>query len=376
MRWIPRLAALALGAALTYRWQKNRQAQAVMGQGVRHALDFVKEPGLVVQAGRRQSNQLELSWSSPAERVDIAVSTRPDDFAGARITQVQGEQSVLLSDLPDERCYFRLTFGDGQTITTAERYLPLPSVPNIRDIGGYATEDGRFVRWNRVYRSGGLDSISDADLAKLFELDLQLICDLRSVEEVEEYPDRLPEEGEAVYMHLPPKAETRVSRQVSAVLRHRNDLGGLLREIYTGVMIDQNARIFGTVLRKLARPDLLPALIHCAAGKDRTGIAIALLLRVLGVSEELVVADYTLSNHAHEQIVKLSHGGLVQLRRLGLSDAAVQPLLLADAAIIRAALAHVDARYGGVQRYLIDAAGLDEHVLEALRNNFLSEDSL
>jgi protein-tyrosine phosphatase len=252
-----------------------------------------------------------------------------------------------------------------------ERLLPLPSLPNLRDFGGYPTRDGRRVRRGLLYRAASLAHLSDADLAQVEALGLRLICDLRTPEELEEAPDRLPEGAE--YLHLPAHARqnTRPSlRNVLGMMFKRGYLERILPRLYTEVMIDQNPQVFAEIFRRVADGQL-PLLIHCTAGKDRTGLSAALLLSWLGVEDDLIIQDYSISNLFYDDFVRVSGRILKQLGQLGIQTAEVYPLMVADPRTLQATFAHIRRHYQSVEDYLRGPVGLDEATLQTIKDRLL-----
>lgn len=253
-----------------------------------------------------------------------------------------------------------------------DRDIAFEGIVNFRDVGGYLTEDGRRVRQGLLYRSGALHAVTENDLARLAEMGVKLICDLRSHEEIAAEPDRLPPTVRHLHMPLQSTDENLDRRsRFFALLFNRRKLAGMMPEFYRRVIIDQNARLYGSLLRQFADTANLPAVVHCTAGKDRTGVAAALLLTVLGVPEETIVADYALSNRFYRHFYEYGNRAVRSLARLGIRAEHIQPLLIAHPNTIRGTLAHIRERYGGVEPYLRNAAGLDEATLERLRAVFL-----
>jgi protein-tyrosine phosphatase len=239
----------------------------------------------------------------------------------------------------------------------------------LRDIGGYETADGRFTRWGQVYRSGSLAALSPEDQAYLQALGLRLVCDVRSSGEISQAPDRLPE-GVAGWQR-PLQSQESGREQVRTLRQHRQRMDTLLLRVYTQVIIEANAAQVGEILTTVAEEGKRPFLIHCAAGKDRTGMVIALLLLLLGVPEETVLADYSLSNLAHEAIQQVMGREMRQVLWVGMRPAQLYPVLLADPATLRAALAYLRQQYGSVEAYLCGPAGIAPETLEALREVLL-----
>ena len=215
-----------------------------------------------------------------------------------------------------------------QTVDTHVRSIAIASVPNLRDIGGYLTQEGLQVKWRQVYRSGSIATLDDADFEAFAGLGIQMICDLRTADEVAEAPDRVP--ASATYQHISTRDVDNQLRHLRGILFKPHYLHQMLRSIYTEVILEQNAPMFKAVFERIAHAENLPLLIHCTAGKDRTGLAVALLLRVLGVDEQAVLADYSQSNLAFGQIKHASERLLTRLYRLGLSEKDTDALLLAD----------------------------------------------
>ncbi len=251
------------------------------------------------------------------------------------------------------------------------RHIPLDGGANLRDIGGYRTTDGRYVRWGQVYRSGTLAGLNDSDMVTLSGLGLQVVCDLRSDTEVQDTPDRLP--AHTRYVRAPVNADRRGDRRARlwALLFDKQRLMTMIPEIYRRV-IDDHADAFGIVLRQLADPANLPALFHCTAGKDRAGLTAALLLLVLGVPEDVVIADYSLSNRHYAFYARYTQHYVRRLAVFGVTSADMYPLLTADPQTLKGALGYMVEKYGSVTAYLRDRAGVDEPTLERIKANLLT----
>jgi protein-tyrosine phosphatase len=248
------------------------------------------------------------------------------------------------------------------------RVVALDGGVNFRDIGGYTTQDGRRLRWGRVYRSGSLSKLTSKDINAIEQMGIRLICDLRSRQEVRASPEMLS----GLYReHIPIEAKDNTLRRLRVLLFDRSRLTDMLVHAYTELMIKNNAHVFGIIFQRLADPDYLPALIRCTAGKDRTGIVIALLLLALGVPEDTVLADYSLSNLYYEDFKAFADQVIGPLGIFGVTGDAIQPFLLADPDILRRMIAYVRRQYGSVDVYLRDHAGIDAHTLAALRDNLL-----
>jgi protein-tyrosine phosphatase len=182
--------------------------------------------------------------------------------------------------------------------TPPGRVVALDGCVNFRDLGGYRTGDGRRVRWRRLFRADGLNRLSPADGEVLIGLGVATVIDLRTVDEATtrgRFPvDRVP----VRYLDLPltdvlPTAEELPSwREASYVASRYLD------------MVSAGGPVLARAIEALAAEGSLPAVFHCSAGKDRTGVLAALVLAFLGVPDETIVEDYVLSAAAMEHLLE------------------------------------------------------------------------
>ena len=171
-----------------------------------------------------------------------------------------------------------------------ERLVTLEAVHNFRDLGGYATADGRTTLWRTLYRADGLYRLTPADVVALEPLGLNTVIDLRSAPELDER-GRFPVDAHpVVFHHLPIVDKTWAQGDAPEYERDEDFLIWAYQD-----MLAVGAPRFAKAFEVLAEPDALPAVFHCAAGKDRTGLLAALLLGSLGVSHDDIVADYALT---------------------------------------------------------------------------------
>jgi protein-tyrosine phosphatase len=171
------------------------------------------------------------------------------------------------------------------SITAADgRHLPVPGTLNFRDTGGYPAAGGS-TRWQALLRSDALNRLTGPASGQLASLGLNTVLDLRTVIETEIAPSPLDDfagRGTAAW-------------HISILGEDLTELPGELADIYD-FLVDHRGSQLGAALRVLAAPGALPALVHCTAGKDRTGLVIAMTLAVLGVPDEVIAADYALSS--------------------------------------------------------------------------------
>ena len=171
-----------------------------------------------------------------------------------------------------------------------ERLVALEAVHNFRDLGGYATSDGRTTLWRTLYRADGLYRLTPADVVALEPLGLRTVIDLRSAPELDERGRFPVDVHPVVFHHLPIVDKTWAQGDAPEYERDEDFLIWAYQD-----MLAVGAPRFATAFEVLAQPGALPAVFHCAAGKDRTGLLAAMLLGSLGVSHDDIVADYALT---------------------------------------------------------------------------------
>ena len=142
------------------------------------------------------------------------------------------------------------------------------------------------------------------------------------------------------------------------------------------MLIDKKAKQYGNFLKFLTDKKNIPAVFHCTAGKDRAGIATALFLIALGVPEETIVADYTISNNYYDLILNQAQEEFdkhkVIMKILNMKADNLAPFYLADPKIIKTTLTYIKKKYGSYEKYLIDAAGLDSQDINKLKEIYLN----
>lgn len=253
-----------------------------------------------------------------------------------------------------------------QAATSADHALGLSGAPNFRDFGGYRTSDGHVVRSRILYRSGALAPLTPVDWIKVEGLGIQGVYDLRTVSERQSKPDGWPHPPATVYTS--PKA----------------DLSGLFGDIRTAGNSPARMRAaflrfyaaapfayageYAAIFHALAQGQA-PVLIHCSAGKDRTGVAAALLLEALRVPRATILADYAMTESLtpppppHPPV-----GGAAP----AMPPAVARVLWRADPAYVEAALQAVQRRYGSIDAYMRGALRMTPIEIASLRHNLLS----
>lgn len=365
IKWVGIIGGLA-GFFAWWRWRQIR----IERPPAPRANSLLRSPDSKLSL-HRVGDTLGIEWTKASQQATIYLGTSPDSINYEQAAAIaHNRQEILLTGIdPAQRYTVEVLFDDGSRLQQTERVLPLKSVPNLRDIGGYQTVNGQTVKWNTVYRASALDNLSEEDAIHLQSLGIKLICDVRTLREQEANPDVVIPEIE--YMSVPPQSNDSVLLQLLRLLLQRGFLEGLLLDLYTRVMLENNPQVFKWIFERLADEDSLPMLIHCAAGKDRTGISIALLLKLLGVDDDTILADYSLSNQHYNFFKATTRKSMAQLRIFGLNDRDFDYLLIADSAIMQETLDYVDLHYASVEGYLKTHVGLSSDTITAIRQNLL-----
>ena len=255
-----------------------------------------------------------------------------------------------------------------ETPLQLRRILHFDGALNVRDLGGVSTSDGQQVRFGLAYRSDDLADLSALDLAELEKRSVQTIVDFRSSEEVEARPSRLPP-GATVVSAPFGRGERTAGEVMESLIA-----GKLTREDAHQILLDSYRHIaeigspaFAVLIRSII--DRSPVLFHCAGGKDRTGVAAAVILSILGVDREQIVEDYMLTNGR-----LTDQSSTFQLRLAEYPEESRDVLLalgLAKPDYIELALDVIDGEFGGIDAYAQNQLSLSLAEVDALRELLL-----
>ena len=229
---------------------------------------------------------------------------------------------------------------------------------NIRDIGGYPTRDGRRVRWRTFFRADSMHRLTADDQQTLLGFGLRTVIDLRRTRELAERPNVFAPSAEVSYRHHNLAGDEPLPYSLADGTPAERIFGS-----YSSWIQHREEQV-GQVLATLAEPEALPALFHCAGGKDRTGVISALLLGIAGVPEETIAEDYGLTaRHLWERFKADPpevEGGAV------LRDWRDYQREFCPPESMLKVLGFLDARYGGAEGFA-RSAGLGDRQIDSLR---------
>ena len=238
------------------------------------------------------------------------------------------------------------------------RHLDLEGTYNLRDTGGYRTRDGRTTRWRTFLRSDSLHRLPHLAQTTLLNCGVRTVVDLRRSDELHTAPNVFANSTEVVYHHVSLLADTPPERHVAP---------RPLVDVYRLILDHRQAQL-RQALVTLAAPGGLPAVVHCTAGKDRTGLIVALVLGLAGVPAATIVEDYALSAQY------LVGTYLEEARQRAVQNDIpwewFEPQVICPPAFMQATLQYLDECYGGIPAY-VRGLGLSQEQCERLRHTLV-----
>ncbi len=322
-----------------------------------------------VEVETQPDGELLVRWEVDGEpvAVDVATGSRPDHLDHRHERTVPSDQTVLR--LPHDatgRLFVSVAPHDGGSVVVAtDRRVPFEGVTNFRDIGGYQTRFGARTRWGLVFRADALHGLSPGDRALYDRLGIVAVYDLRGEVERDERPNPVPSRQLAILGR--PADSDRSAELASATTQADGER--ILCDLYVG-LIDHAALQIGELFTALSEDNGLPAVFHCHAGKDRTGLVAALLLDALGVERVTILDDYGLTARYRRRTHQES--SYARLVESGMSQEAAAGVLATPRWAMQHALEELDRRYGSVADYLRGPASMKPDSLRTLRQRLLA----
>jgi protein-tyrosine phosphatase len=257
----------------------------------------------------------------------------------------------------------------------AHRLLNFEGIANFRDLGGYPSDTGKQVKWGALYRAGTFAHSSDNDLRNLEQLQLVSLIDFRSSLEKEEEPNRLPDPTGFTVVEIPTLDDG--NKALVGEIMERIDSGDFDGFDPNLAMMNANRQFateftpqFRQFIHTVLEADGAPIVWHCSAGKDRTGFAAAILLRILGTPQDMVMQDYMASR---EHALEARKSQLLMLRVFKGQEAADKLAIMmgVEEAWLNVAFETIDEQWGSFDNYLSQSLQLSHADIQRLRDNLL-----
>lgn len=254
-----------------------------------------------------------------------------------------------------------LEWNNGSRAMFAPRQLPIEGQVNFRDLGGYKTKEGRFVKWGKVFRSGKCNKLTESDLSYLASVPLKTVIDFRSNEERESEPDLVPNTVN-IQIHYPINPGNLSGVDIGEAIRN-GDI-----EASKQYLVDANEQLVVNFQNEYKAffadlmEDKTPLMFHCTAGKDRAGFASAMFLASLGVDKETIINDYLLTN----TMTGVTIEGMKEM--YGDNDMAVCMYYInsVQKEYIEKAFSTIEKNYGSVDNFLVKQLNVDVSKMKEL----------
>lgn len=290
------------------------------------------------------------------------------------------EEIKVKSPTDNTRVFFEVINAGRSTGAFSTRLVDVSSIENFRDLGGYVTEDGRRVRWGCFYRCANMGKVNERDKNYLENMGLATIFDLRSEMEVATEADvklknckYINESGiKDMENSIGSKDNFDMISVLKEMLRNTEKMNDIESFLVSGyrTMVEKN-EAFKIFFDNIKQEERLPLVFHCTAGKDRTGVAGALLLLALGVSEKRVVEDYTLSNVYRKESNELQFAKIRNFIKDENVLEAIKWMFEVKEDYIMVTLNEIKKKYSSYEEYIINELGVTRNELNKLKENYL-----
>lgn len=300
----------------------------------------------------------------------ICVASSPEDLDWTNLTSVEDYQKNPKT--ANKRWFFGFVNNDGDSLVYSNKKIMLEGAHNFRDLGGMKTKEGKRVKFGLIYRADKLSEITENDIEKLQNLGIKTICDLRTSSETTEEPDNIPSNASFAYFHLPVGKDSLMGgggekEMIKEIKKFDAQKSADFMTVATRDFAVNFKDSYKSLYRKLNKNET-PLVYHCTAGKDRTGVATALLLDVLGVSKEDIYADYLMSNYyryaENEEMLE-------KAAFYGIDHETLRPFMDVRKAYLDEAYAQITSEYNSVENYFIEGLGFSKEELVQLRSLIL-----
>lgn len=259
-------------------------------------------------------------------------------------------------------------FAICQIADSLQREVKLQGAINFRDIGGYKTKDGKSLKWGKIFRSAEINRLTPADLEKLEALKIHYVLDFRGPAEVAAGADKIP--NTAIRISLPAGSEEVGDRSKMFKSMATATIGdSIMLPFYSN--IEAFPKRYKPMFEALINNSNDSALVyHCTAGKDRTGIATALILYALGVDEQTIMKDYMATNYYR----KSDNGRMrkMLMDNYHMNEQVVDDVLGVKEIYLKTTFESIKKKYGSIENFLSTEMGLNKSELKKLKHKYLS----
>ncbi len=325
-------------------------------------------------AVKLEDGRYEITASAPGGHMAYW-STFPNGFCDDNEVGAFDDSIVFDDPAPGERIYFHIMTGSNYSVC-APRLWMIPSLPNLRELGGYETADGTaFVKYGAFYRADRLCALSEAGRAAFAKLGIKLILDFRVPDEINGFEDPVFDGVE--HLIIPPISQDSECFHFSFKELMAGDIKSAvaaresLRNQYRYMAFGSDA--YRTMFARIA-DGAMPILFHCSAGKDRTGVAAALILLLLGVPRETIVHDYMLTRISTAQWIGETFEKLESL--IGGNQEvhdAIESFVSVRQEGIESTVDEILARYPDVDEFFIKEMAMTPAQIAAIRSDYLTK---
>lgn len=301
-------------------------------------------------------------WQIQASESGRSMNNHLHDFSRNIITAAKDRPRYFLSH-PDST--------DKMTISI--RHFTFDKVLNFRDIGGIRTIDGKQVRWGKIYRSGKFEKLRSQEFEAMKTLGITTVVDLRTPGEVDHEPDNIPANQGINWIHIPVSGITdeeleQTKKEIRKLDPVEFDGAGKMETVMNRFAL-QGTQDFAKVFRLLLDDKNNSLVYHCTAGKDRTGLLTALILAALGVSEEVIMQEYLLSNYYRYD--KIERNARLGAHIMGIETQSSRAIMDVRPNYLNASFMAIKSNYGSIEEYLVKGIGLSKQELQQLKRMYL-----
>lgn len=323
----------------------------------------------IAYAGEHISEYVSLVRNKDSKNATLSVNIPNNNeewtlYAGLSVEGIDTSQPFLngtgngvfdLNIATDKRSYFLFKASKAKIILS-ERLLPMSGGYNFRDMGGFKTKNNRYTKWGKIFRADDLNNLTEKDLDYLNSIPLKSVIDFRSADEVSKAPDRLPPSVEHTYEYPISPGNIMMLKKISDII---SPMSSIMVNMNKLLVSDKKCiDVYTQYFQLLQQDNDIPLAFHCSAGKDRTGMAAALFLASLGVSEHIIKEDYMASN----QYLGNKYADIIKKNKR------LRSLMIVEHKYIDAAFKEIKKRHNSIENYLIDVLNVD---LEKMKQLYL-----